>query len=74
MNAAYRSAHADKARAIAQNAGKEIRSHNLFYSMGDLMSIRWPGESPAESFASADFVPDSNTPVIAGDKLVAFGN
>ena len=74
MNAAYRDAHADKARAIAQNAGEEIRSHNFFYSMADLMGIRWPGESPAQSFASASFVPDTNTPVIAGDKLVAFGN
>ena len=74
MNSAYRSAHADKARAIAQNAGKEIRSHNLFYSLADMMGIRWPQEAPAQSFASADFVPDTNTPVIAGDTLVAFGN
>ena len=71
MNGAYRAAHADKVQAIGRNAGKEIRSHNVFYSVADLMGIAWPGASPAQSFASASFRPDSTTPVIAGDKLVS---
>jgi glucan phosphoethanolaminetransferase (alkaline phosphatase superfamily) len=65
MNAAYRRAHADKVRALEQNADKEIRSHNVFYSVADLMGIRWPGQRAEESFASADFVPDLTTPLIA---------
>jgi glucan phosphoethanolaminetransferase (alkaline phosphatase superfamily) len=66
VNAAYRQAHADKVRALEQNAGKEIRSHNVFYSVADLMGIQWPGQRLDESFASAAFVPDVATPLIAG--------
>jgi glucan phosphoethanolaminetransferase (alkaline phosphatase superfamily) len=66
VNAAYRQAHADKVRAVEQNAGKEIRSHNVFYSLADLMGIQWPGQRPEESFASAAFVPDVATPLLAG--------
>ena len=66
VNAAYRQAHADKVRALEQNASKEIRSHNVFYSMADLMGIHWPGQKPEESFASAAFVPDVATPLLAG--------
>ena len=51
---------------MEQNAGKEIRSHNVFYSVADLMGIRWPSAKPDESFASAAFVPDLTTPLIAG--------
>ena len=65
-NPAYRSAHPDKVQAMEQNAGKEIRSHNVFYSEADLMGIRWPDAKPDESFASATFVPDLATPLIAG--------
>jgi glucan phosphoethanolaminetransferase (alkaline phosphatase superfamily) len=70
-NSAYRQAHPDKVQAIARNADKEIRSHDVFYSMADLMGIVWPGASPAQSFASTDFVSDNKTPVIAGGNLVA---
>jgi glucan phosphoethanolaminetransferase (alkaline phosphatase superfamily) len=66
VNAAYRQAYADKVRALEQNAGKEIRSHNVFYSVADLMGIYWPGQRPDESFASAAFVPDVATPLLAG--------
>jgi glucan phosphoethanolaminetransferase (alkaline phosphatase superfamily) len=66
MNAAFRQAHADKVQALEQNAGKEIRSHNVFYSVADLMGIHWPGQRPDESFASAAFVPDVATPLLAG--------
>jgi sulfatase-like protein len=66
VNAPYRRAHPDKVQAMTENASKEIRSHNLFYSMADLMSIRWPGTRPEESFASTAFQPDLETPLIAG--------
>jgi glucan phosphoethanolaminetransferase (alkaline phosphatase superfamily) len=66
VNSAYRAAHPDKVQAMEQNAGKEIRSHNVFYSVADLMGIHWPGARPAESFASPAFVPDVETPLIAG--------
>jgi glucan phosphoethanolaminetransferase (alkaline phosphatase superfamily) len=71
MNAAYRAAHPGKARAIADNAPKLLRSHNLFNSMADLMGIRWSGARAAESFASPEFVPDSTSPYIAGGTLVS---
>ncbi len=76
VNAAYRQAHPDKVAAMNQNATKEIRSHNVFYSLADLMGIHWPGAQPEESFASAAFRPDSETPLIAGTggALVNRGN
>jgi glucan phosphoethanolaminetransferase (alkaline phosphatase superfamily) len=70
MNRAYREAHPDIVRAITQNAGKEIRSHNLFYSLADIMGIHWPVATPLESFASSAFVPDSRAPLVAGGLLV----
>jgi glucan phosphoethanolaminetransferase (alkaline phosphatase superfamily) len=66
VNAAYRQAHPDKVAAMSQNANKEIRSHNVFNSLADLMGIRWPGAKPEDSFASATFRPDLKTPLIAG--------
>jgi glucan phosphoethanolaminetransferase (alkaline phosphatase superfamily) len=76
VNSAYREAHPDKVHALEENAGKEIRSHNVFYSVADLMGIRWPGERPAESFASPAFAADLDTPVIAGagGRLVSPGD
>jgi len=65
-NSAYRVAHPDKVQAMEQNADKEIRSHNVFYSVADLMGIHWPDAKPEKSFASATFVPDLTTPLIAG--------
>ena len=66
LNGAYRAAHPDKVRALEQNADKEVRSHNVFYSVADLMGIHWPGQRPEESFASAAFIPDVATPLLAG--------
>jgi glucan phosphoethanolaminetransferase (alkaline phosphatase superfamily) len=71
VNSAYRAAHPDKVRAMIQNADKEIRSHNIFYSVADLMGIRWPGASPSDSFASLNFVPDLQSPFSAGGTSVA---
>ncbi len=66
VNSLYRQAHPTKVQAMEENGGKEIRSHNVFYSVADLMGIQWPGARPAESFASSAFVPDTETPLIAG--------
>jgi glucan phosphoethanolaminetransferase (alkaline phosphatase superfamily) len=71
VNSAYRAAHPDKVRAMTENANKEIRSHNIFYSVADLMGVRWPGASAADSFASASFVPDLQEPFSAGGSMVA---
>jgi glucan phosphoethanolaminetransferase (alkaline phosphatase superfamily) len=71
VNSAFREAHPDKVQAMTQNAGKQIRTHNVFYSMADLMGIGWPGASPEQSFASTGFEPDLTTPFIAGGKFVA---
>ena len=73
MNAAYREAHPDKVQAIIANSSKEIRSHNVFDSLADIMGIQWPGARASESFASPAFVPDTQSPHIAGGKLVAAG-
>jgi len=58
VNAAYRNAHPEKVAALEANASKEIRSHDVFYTVADLMGITWPGAAPERSFASARFVPD----------------
>ena len=71
MNGRFRDSHPDKVRAIIQNADQEIRSHNIIYSMADLMGIQWPGASPVDSFASDRFVPDLQSPQIAGGTLVS---
>lgn len=71
VNNAYRQAHPERVQALEKNASLEIRSHNLFYSMAQIMGIQWPGERPSESFASASFVPDLSSPRIAGGVLVS---
>jgi glucan phosphoethanolaminetransferase (alkaline phosphatase superfamily) len=59
VNAAYRKAHPEKVAALEANASKEIRSHDVFYTVADLMGITWPGAAPERSFASEQFVPDA---------------
>src|SRR6202789_898798 len=59
VNAAYRKAHPEKVSALKHNASKEIRSHDVFYTVADLMGITWPGAAPERSFASERFVPDA---------------
>jgi glucan phosphoethanolaminetransferase (alkaline phosphatase superfamily) len=58
VNAAYRKDHPEKVAALQANASKEIRSHDVFYTVADLMGITWPGAAPERSFASERFVPD----------------
>jgi glucan phosphoethanolaminetransferase (alkaline phosphatase superfamily) len=71
VNSAYRRLHPDVVRALQDNAGKEIRSHNVFGTLAQMMGIRWPGADARDSFASSQFVPDTGMPFIAGGQLVA---
>ncbi len=70
MNAAYRRAHPEKVAAIEANAAKEIRTHDVFYTVADLMDITWPGADPARSFASEHFVPDATEEHLARGVLI----
>ena len=58
VNVAYRKAHPEKVAALEANSSREIRSHDVFYTVADLMGITWPGAVPERSFASEHFVPD----------------
>ena len=71
VNSAYRRLHPDVVRALQSNADKEIRSHNVFGTLAQMMGIRWPGADPRGSFASGQFVPDVGMPFIAGGQVVA---
>lgn len=71
MNAAYRRAHPERAAALERNAALEIRTHNVFYTLGDLMGITWPGSHARFSFASEQFAPDVAMQHIAGGVLVS---
>jgi glucan phosphoethanolaminetransferase (alkaline phosphatase superfamily) len=65
-NDAYRRQYPEIIAALKNNASKEIRSHNVFYTIADLMGISWPGEIASRSFASDNFVPDTMMRHIAG--------
>jgi glucan phosphoethanolaminetransferase (alkaline phosphatase superfamily) len=71
MNGAFRKAHPEKVTALQVNISKEIRTHDVFGTMADLMGIGWPGAKPARSFASAQFVPDDTEKFGAGGNLIA---
>jgi glucan phosphoethanolaminetransferase (alkaline phosphatase superfamily) len=70
MNDAFRKAHPNKVTALQANASKEIRSHDVFGTVADLMGISWPGANPVRSFASDKFVPDIAMWHCAGGQLV----
>jgi glucan phosphoethanolaminetransferase (alkaline phosphatase superfamily) len=65
-NDAYRRQHPEIIAALKNNAAKEIRSHDVFYTMAELMGISWPGAIASRSFASDNFVPDTMMRHIAG--------
>lgn len=69
-NDAYRKLHPDVIAALRNNAAKEIRTHNVFYTVADIMGIRWPGAPEGMSFASDSFVADTTNKYIAGGVLV----
>jgi glucan phosphoethanolaminetransferase (alkaline phosphatase superfamily) len=70
VNQAFRKAHPDMVAALQANAGKEIRSHDVFYTEAQLMGITWPESDGRRSFTSSQFVPDSTMMFAAGGKLV----
>jgi len=70
VNDAFRRAHSEKVTAMQANASKEIRSHDVFGTVADLMGISWPGANPGRSFASDKFVPDTGMQHCAGGQLV----
>jgi len=70
VNDAFRQAHPEKVTAMQANASKEIRSHDVFVTVADLMGISWPGANPVRSFASDKFVPDTAMRHCAGGQLV----
>jgi glucan phosphoethanolaminetransferase (alkaline phosphatase superfamily) len=71
VNDAYRIAHPDKVAALQANAAQQIRSHDVFATLADLMGISWPEQHEARSFASRQFVPDQQAKFIAGGVVVS---
>jgi glucan phosphoethanolaminetransferase (alkaline phosphatase superfamily) len=71
FNEAFRKAHPEIIASLARNSSKEIRSHNVFYTMAELMGIEWPGGLARKSFASDRFVPDTADPLAAGGILIS---
>jgi glucan phosphoethanolaminetransferase (alkaline phosphatase superfamily) len=70
VNQAFRRAHPEKVAALQANASKEIRTHDVFYTVADLMGITWSAADPARSFASAQFAPDTTKQHLARGELV----
>jgi glucan phosphoethanolaminetransferase (alkaline phosphatase superfamily) len=70
VNGFYKEAHPQLVAALEHNAAKEIRSHNVFFTMATLMGITWPGERADWSFASDNFIPDTTRQYLAGGVLV----
>jgi glucan phosphoethanolaminetransferase (alkaline phosphatase superfamily) len=71
MNAAYRKAHPEKVQALETNTSQEIRTHDIFFTLADLMGITWPGANATRSFASERFAPDTTKQHLARGLLVA---
>jgi glucan phosphoethanolaminetransferase (alkaline phosphatase superfamily) len=70
VNAAYEQAHPQKVAALRSNSSKEVRSHDVFTTVADLMGIRWPDFVAQRSFASDQFAPDLAMKYSAGGVFV----
>jgi glucan phosphoethanolaminetransferase (alkaline phosphatase superfamily) len=70
VNDLYRKAHPEKVAALRANVSCEIRSHDLFNTLADLMGIAFPGAAPDRSFAEEQFVPDTESKLSAGGVLL----
>ena len=70
VNEAYRKAHPKIVAALQGNASREVRTHNVFYTVAELMGITWPGTKAELSFASEHFVADATMQHVAGGVLV----
>jgi glucan phosphoethanolaminetransferase (alkaline phosphatase superfamily) len=69
-NEAFRKQHPEIMDALRGNALKQVRSHDVFDTVGQIMGITWPGASPRRSFASPQYVADGAMKHIAGGRLV----
>ena len=69
VNDAYRAAHPERVAILKANVARQVRSHEFFYTVADLMGINWPGAKPQRSFASAAFVPDTTDQYLVGGAL-----
>ena len=70
INGAYAKLYPERVDALRSNANKEVRSHNVFYTIADLMGASWPGARPTSSIASLNFVADEKMQHFAGGVLV----
>jgi glucan phosphoethanolaminetransferase (alkaline phosphatase superfamily) len=70
FNDAYRLRYPEIVAHLTGNATREIRSHDVFYTLADLMGIQWPEADATRSFASDRFVPDTTSRHLAGGLLV----
>lgn len=70
VNDAYRALHPRQVAALKANAVREIRSHDFFYTVAELMGITWPGARPERSFASPQFIPDTTGKLLVGGVLM----
>ncbi len=59
VNDAYRAAHPQRVAILKANVARQVRSHEFFYTVADLMGITWPNAKPERSFVSPSFVPDT---------------
>ena len=69
VNDAFRAAHPRQLAALRSNATKEVRSHDFFYTVADLMGISWPENNPERSIASETFAPDLSRQELVGGVL-----
>ncbi len=70
VNDEFRSAHPAQVAGLKTNSATQVRSHDVFYTVADLMGISWPGFNAQRSFASNEFIPDTTTRYAAGGVLV----
>jgi glucan phosphoethanolaminetransferase (alkaline phosphatase superfamily) len=70
VNDPYRAVHPRQVAALNANAARQIRSHDFFYTVADLMGITWPGAKPERSFASQQFTPDTSGKLLVGGALM----
>ena len=70
VNESYRKLYPERVEALRSNAGKEVRTHNVFYTVSELMGISWPGAISSSSIANSGFVPDDRMQHFAGGILV----
>jgi glucan phosphoethanolaminetransferase (alkaline phosphatase superfamily) len=66
VNDAYRAAHPERVAVLRDNVARQVRSHEFFYTVADLMGISWPDAKPERSFVSRSFVPDTGQYLVGG--------